>query len=271
MLEDFEHFLISDEKSAATIAKYKHDLKCFMEFAEGRAIDKTLTLQYKEWLRQEHAVSSANSMIAALNSFLRYNGWYDCCIKRFKVQRQIYCSEEKELTKAEFYRLINTAKLTGNRRMEMILQTIGGTGIRVSELEFITVEAVASGEAVVNCKGKTRTVFIVSSLRKKLKKYAQQQGVVTGPVFISRNGNPVNRSCIWREMKRLCEEAGVLESKVFPHNLRHLFARTFYNVDKDIAKLADVLGHSSINTTRIYIISTGAEHKQRMEHMKLIL
>ena len=210
-------------------------------------------------------------MIASLNSLFSFLGWTDCRVKSIKLQRQIYCPEEKELTKAEYMRLVNTAKQKGNERLNLILQTICGTGIRVSELQYITVEAVKNGEAIVSLKGKTRSVFIVKELKKKLLRYAAEQGITSDTIFITRTGRPISRTNIWREMKALCEEADVNPQKVFPHNLRHLFARVFYSIEKDIAKLADILGHSSINTTRIYIISTGDEHRRRMENMRLIL
>ena len=174
-------------------------------------------------------------------------------MKSIKLQRQIYCPEEKELTKAEYMRLVNTAKQKGNERLNLLIQTICGTGIRVSELQYITVEAIKCGEAIVSLKGKTRSVFIVRELQKKLLRYAAEQKITTGAIFITRSGKPMSRTNIWREMKNLCEQAGVSPNKVLPHNLRHLFARTFYGIEKDIAKLADILGRSSINTTRIYI------------------
>ena len=192
-------------------------------------------------------------------------------VKSIKLQQQIYCPEEKELTKAEYTRLIRTAKQKGNERLNLVIQTICGTGIRVSELQYITVEAVRRGEATVSCKAKTRSVFIVKELQKKLLRYAAEQGIKSGMIFITRTGKPLSRTNIWREMKALCEQADVNPNKVFPHNLRHLFARTFYGIEKDIAKLADILGHSSINTTRIYIISTGTEHRRRMENMRLVI
>ena len=204
-------------------------------------------------------------------SLFAFLGWMDCMVKSIKLQRQIYCPEEKELTKAEYIRLVNTAKQKGNERLNLILQTICGTGIRVSELQFISVEAVKRGKAVVSLKGKTRTVFLVRELQKKLLRYVAEQHIKSGCIFITRSGRPISRTNIWREMKSLCVQAGVNPQKVFPHNLRHLFARVFYGIEKDIAKLADILGHSSINTTRIYIISTGNEHRRRMEHMRLIL
>ena len=267
----FEKHLKNDEKSVNTIAKYLHDLYYFSNFTQGKVIDKAMMLNYKALLGEQYALASANSMIAAVNAFLRFMGWVDCCIKQFKVQKKAFCSEEKELTKAEYIRLVNAAKAEGNERLNLILQTICGTGIRVSELQFITVEAVRKGESVVSCKNKTRTVFIVRELQKKLLNYIRDKGITTGCIFITKNGKPMSRCNIWREMKALCEQAGVSPDKVFPHNLRHLFARTFYGIEKDIAKLADILGHSNINTTRIYIITTGAEHKRKMENMRLII
>ena len=210
-------------------------------------------------------------MLASINSLFSFLGWYDCKVKAIRLQHQIFCSEDKELTRAEYVRLIRAAKQKKNDRLNLIIQTICGTGIRVSELQFITVDAVRRGEATVNCKGKIRTVFLVKALKKKLLQYAKEKHITTGSIFVTRSGNPVSRTSIWREMKALCKDADVNPAKVFPHNLRHLFARTFYEIEKDIAKLADILGHSSINTTRIYIISTGDEHQKRMEKMKLVI
>ena len=247
------------------------DIRHFAEYLGERPLDKQIMMEYKQSLGTTYAVTSANSMIAALNAFLRFCGWYELCIKQFRVQREAYCSEEKELTKAEYLRLISAAKAQNNERLNLILQTICGTGIRVSELSFITVESLYRGEAIVACKGKRRRVFLVSDLKKKFLRYAKAHGISSGPVFVTRSGKPLSRTNIWREMKSLCEQANVSPTKVFPHNLRHLFARTFYGLDKDIAKLADLLGHASINTTRIYIVTTGAEHQRKMEQMKLIV
>lgn len=271
MLNAFKAMLKDDEKSDHTIEKYIRDVRCFQDFAKDRSINKSTTIEYKMQLEKVYALSSANSMIAALNSFFRFSGWEDCCIKQFKVQRKAFCTEEAELTKAEYMSLVRTAEKKKNERLSLLIQTICGTGIRVSEVSFITVEAVKQGETVVSCKDKSRTIFIVSALRKKLLRYANEKGIFTGMIFVTKSGKPLNRSNIWKEMKELCDQAGVPCKKVFPHNLRHLFARTFYDIEKDIAKLADILGHSNINTTRIYIISTGAEHRRRMEMMKLII
>ncbi len=269
--ENFARYLRENEKSAATVEKYLRDVRSFIEFLDGRQPDKAAVLEYKTALAENFAVSSANSMIAALNSFLKFAGFYSLCVKQFRVQRSAYCPEEKELTRAEYERLVQTAKTRGKERLALLIQTVCGTGIRVSELEFITIEAAREGRAVVNCKGKTRAVFIVKDLRKKLISYARANGITQGAVFVGRTGKPINRSTVWREMKSLCGDAKVSPGKVFPHNLRHLFARIFYGLEKDIAKLADILGHASINTTRIYIVTTGEEHRRKMESMRLII
>ena len=270
-INSFKNHLIENEKATATIEKYMRDIHLFVEYATDKPLDKPLLLEYKTSLEQTYAIRSANSMLAALNSFFRFLGWHDLCVKQFKLQKEAYCSEDKELTKAEYAALVRTAEKKKNERLSLVVQTICGTGIRVSELQSITVEAVRRGEAVVSCKGKTRKIFIVKALQKKLLRYALEQGITSGVLFVTKSGKPLNRSNIWRQMKDLCEQAGVSPQKVFPHNLRHLFARTFYGIEKDIAKLADILGHSNINTTRIYIITTGAEHQRRMENMRLII
>ncbi len=272
IISKFKTYLQNEEKSTNTIEKYIRDVKVFADYVDSSNVTKKMVIEYKNKLISDnYAVRSINSMIASLNSFFVFIGWEDLKVKSIKLQRQIYCPEEKELTKAEYLRLVNTAKQKGNERLNLLIQTICGTGIRVSELQYITVEAVKCGEAVASLKGKTRSVFIVRELKKKLLRYAAEQGIKSGAIFITRNGNPMSRTNIWREMKNLCEQANVNPDKVFPHNLRHLFARTFYGIEKDIAKLADILGHSSINTTRIYIITTGYEHRQRMENMQLII
>ena len=243
----------------------------FADFAGTRVVNKSLVVKFKFSLIESYEITSANSMIAAINSFLRFARWMDCCVKQFKVQKRYFRSEKKELTKSEYSRLVYAAQEKGNMRLNLIIQTICGTGIRVSELQFITVEAVQKGEATVCNKNKTRTVFIVRALQKKLLKYIKLRNITTGCVFTTKSGKPINRCNIWREMKSLCKQAGIQSDKVFPHNLRHLFAQTFYNMENDISKLADILGHSNINTTRIYIITTGTEHKRKMERMKLIM
>lgn len=268
----FERHLKMEEKAQATIEKYIRDVRAFAKYLCGNFVTKERAIAYKRWLSDRgYAVRSINSVIASLNCLFSFIGQHDCKLKSIKLQRQIFRSEDKELSKTEYIRLINTANRKGNERLSLVIQTICGTGIRISELQFITVEAVKNSEAVVSCKGKTRTVFIVNELKKKLLYYAAEQGIMTGCIFVTRTGKPMNRTNIWREMKSLCKQANVNPNKVFPHNLRHLFARTFYGIEKDIAKLADILGHSNINTTRIYIIATGDEHRRKMENMRLIL
>ena len=271
IIENFRKNLELQKKSTSTIEKYIRDVKAFSVYAENAAITKEKVIAYKKYLGNNYAVRSVNSMLASINSLFSFLGWHDLRVKSLKLQQQVFCPEEKELTKAEYARLCKTAERKHNERLNLILQTICGTGIRVSELQFITVEAVKNGEAIVNCKAKTRAVFIVKELKQKLLRYAAEQNIKSGMIFVTRTGKPISRTNIWREMKDLCEEANVNPKKVFPHNLRHLFARVFYGIEKDIAKLADILGHSSINTTRIYIISTGTEHRKRMENMRLIL
>ena len=263
----FAVYLTNEEKSENTVEKYIRDVRAFFDYTSGTEITKETVVAYKnKLLSDNYAARSVNSMLASFNSLLTFLGWADLRVKSIKLQRQIYCPEEKELTKTEYMRLVHTAKQKGNERLNLLIQTICGTGIRVSELQYITVEAVKCGEAVVSLKGKTRSVFIVRELQKKLLRYATEQAITSGAIFITRNGKPMSRTNIWREMKSLCVQAGVNPQKVFPHNLRHLFARTFYGIE-----LADILGHSSINTTRIYIITTDNEHRQRMENMRLII
>lgn len=259
------------ERSAATIEKYIRDVKALAVYAKDGEITKETVIAYKKYLQTVFAVRSVNSMLASINRLFAFLGWHDLRVKSLKLQQQIFCPEERELTKAEYMRLCKTAERRHNKRLSLILQTICATGIRVSELQYITVEAAKRGKAVVNCKSKTRTVFIVKELKQKLLRYAAEQNIKDGMIFITRTGKPISRTNIWREMKALCGEANVNPEKVFPHNLRHLFARVFYGIEKDIAKLADILGHSSIDTTRIYIISTGTEHRRRMENMHLII
>ena len=252
-LENFKQYLVSQEKSRATVEKYVRDVRMFAEFLGNSKPTRETVIAYKIHLQNNYAARSVNSMLASINCLFEFLNRYDLRVKMLKLQQQIFCPEEKELTKAEYARLCKTAERNHNKRLNLILQTICGTGIRVSELPYITVEAVRRGEAVVNCKGKTRTVFIVKDLKQKLLRYAAKQKINSGTVFVTRTGKPISRTNIWREMKALCKQANVNPQKVFPHNLRHLFARVFYGIEKDIAKLADILGHSSINTTRIYI------------------
>ena len=264
----FKQYLLTEEKGSVTVEKYLRDVRCFYSFLDNRAISKEETIAYKEHLTQQYAPASVNSMLVALNCFLRFIGKTDCCVKQLKIQRQIFCGEEKELTQSEYQLLVKAAK---NTRLSLVVQTICSTGIRVSELQYITVEAVRVGKAVVNCKNKTRVIFIPMSIQKLLKTYIKKSGVTAGSVFVTRSRKPLNCRNIWRDMKALCEQAGVSPDKVFPHNLRHLFARTFYSVDKDIVRLADLLGHSSVDTTRIYTRETGSEHRHRLERVEKLL
>ena len=267
----FEHYLKEDEKSEVTIEKYLRDVRSFLEFIGQKDITKQQTIAYKKYLSERYAVSSVNSMLVAMNAFLRFIQCSECCVKLLKIQRQIFSSEERELNKEEYRRLVKAAETAGNTRIGTIIQTICGTGIRVSELQFITVEAVKKGRASVYCKNKTRMIFFPAPLQKLLNSYIKKHGIQSGVVFLTRNGKPLNRSNIWREMKALCRSADVEPSKVFPHNLRHLFARTFYSIEKDIVRLADLLGHASVNTTRIYTMETGYQQISRLERVQTLL
>ena len=270
-IDKYEKDLILQEKSAATIEKYIRDIKAFYKFTNGSEITKEIVIEYKNYLQENYAVRSVNSMIASINRFFVFLKWSDLKVKLLKFQQEVFRPEEKELTKAEYIRLCQAAKQKKNVRLNLIIQTICATGIRVSELQYITVETLKRGEVTVSLKGKTRSVFIVKALKQKLLRWAAEQEIKHGMIFVTKSGRPINRTNIWREMKALCKEANVNPQKVFPHNLRHLFARTFYGIEKDIANLADILGHSSINTTRIYIISTSTEHRKKMENMRLII
>lgn len=271
-IEAFDLHLKNQEKSTNTRIKYIRDVKAFVNYTNGTKITKEIVIEYKrELIGKNYATRSINSILSSLNSMFTFLGWSDLKIKAIKVQRQIYRHEEKELTKAEYIKLINTAVNEGKERLALIIQTICATGIRVGELEFITAQSIQIGEAIVSLKGKTRSVFIVSDLQKKLLRYIAEHKIKSGPVFITRSGTPVSRNNIWSEMKKLCERAQVNPQKVYPHNLRHLFARTFYDIENDVVKLADILGHSNINTTRIYTISTGDQHRKCMENMHLTL
>lgn len=268
IVRQFEGYLIQEEKSSATVEKYLRDIRCFYAFLNSRAVTKEITVAYKKHLCQQYAPASVNSMLVALNVFLRFAGASECCVKLLKLQRQIFCREDKELTRAEYQRLVRAA---GSTQLSYVIQTICATGIRVSELQYITAESVHSGKAAVNCKNKTRVIFIPAPLKKLLKEYMKKTGVTAGPLFITKKGKPLDRSSIWRKMKALCETAGVYAGKVFPHNLRHLFARTFYSLERDIVRLADLLGHSSINTTRIYTAETGSQHISSLERVQTVL
>ena len=268
-IQTYHEQLVRDEKSAATVEKYLRDIRAFMDYVGSEEVTKEVVVGYKGYLLKTYVPNSINSMLASVNSFLNFMGWTDCKVKSLKLQRQVYCTEDKELTKSEYKRLLKASEK--KEQLRLVMETICSTGIRVSELRFFTVEAVSYGEVIVNCKAKARTILIPSKLRKLLLDYAKRQKIRSGVIFLARNRKPLDRKTIWEQMKRLCKAAGVKPSKVFPHNLRKLFARTFYGIEKDIAKLADILGHSSIDTTRIYIITTGTEHRKKIERLDLVI
>lgn len=269
-IQAFQTKLYQEEKSSATVEKYLRDARAFSIFVGDEPVTKERMMAYKRRLvEQGYAPGSINSMLSSLNSLLEMLGWQDCRVKNIRTQKPVYCAEEKELTKAEYLRLLEAAK--NQPQLRLVMETICGTGIRVSELKYFTVEAVRRGEVTVTCKSKTRTILIPGKLKKLLLAYAKKNDLPSGAIFVTRNGTPLNRSNIWARMKQLCQRAGVSASKVFPHNLRKLFARTFYTIEKDIAKLADLLGHSSINTTRIYIMTTGTEHRRKIERLGLVI
>lgn len=270
LIYSFKTYLIEEEKSENTIDKYIRDVTFFMIWLAGREVTKILALDYKKELCEKYAPSSVNAAISSLNSFFVFIGWHDIRIKALKFQRQIFSNKDKELTKTEYERLLTAAKSKKNERLYLLMQTICSTGIRVSELRFVTCEAVKKGQAVISCKGKMRTIFLPKELCKMLKKYVNEQGIKDGSVFVSRNGKPLDRSYIWKMLKNLCEAAGVLKDKVFPHNFRHLFARTYYSLQKDIVRLADILGHSSVETTRIYTIETGDICRRQIQKLGLL-
>lgn len=270
VIQSYAQHLRQEEKSDATIEKYLRDVGAFWRFARSEALTKDLVIRYKHHLQeQNYALRSINSMLASVNSLLSFLGLSQYRAKSLRQQRQTYLTEDRELSKEEYFRLLSAAK--AKPQLRLVMETICGTGIRVSELRYFTVAAVRGGEIVVQCKNKTRNILVPGKLRKMLLKFAVSRGITAGPIFRFQNGTPLDRSAIWAQMKRLCGQAGVKATKVFPHNLRKLFARTFYGIEKDIAKLADILGHSSIDTTRIYIMSTGREHRQKIERLGLII
>ena len=270
LIQAFKNYLTEEEKSKATIEKYIRDITALMVWLNGAAADKATILEYKEKIKSKYAVRSVNSIISSLNSFFDFVNWRECKVKLLKIQKQIFADESKELKKEECERLLKAALDSKNERLYYLMQTICATGIRVSELKFITVEAVGLRQARIDCKGKERVVILPGELCKLLRKYIKKHKIKSGSVFVTKNGRPLDRSNIWADMKKLCEIAGVAKEKVFPHNLRHLFAREFYSIDKDIAHLADILGHTSINTTRIYIMESGETHRRQIEKMHLL-
>ena len=264
----FRDYLINEEKSNETITKYLRDVSAFLRWIGNREITKSAVLSYKTEILEKYAPKSVNSMLASLNVFLKFIKKFDCTVKSIKLQRQMF--SDKELTKAEYERLLIAAEKKKNKRLYYLMQSICSTGIRVSEHKYITAEAVEKGSVQINLKGKMRVVILPKTLCKMLKKYIREENIKSGSVFITKNGKPLDRSNIWNDMKKLCESAGVDKGKVFPHNLRHLFARTYYSLQKDISRLADILGHTSIKTTRIYTIESGEVHRRQIERMNLL-
>lgn len=270
LIKNFRRYLIEEEKAAATVEKYIRDINVFADWLGEKELDKETVLIYKENLTKNYAPASVNSVLSSLNSFFTFNEWYNLRVKNLKIQKQLFANKDNELTKEEYERLLTAAKSKGNEQLYFLMQTICSTGIRVSELCYITVESLKAQKAQINLKGKMRVVLLPKELCKMLLKYSKEQKITSGSVFVSRNGKPLDRSNIWKMMKALCESAGVARAKVFPHNLRHLFARTFYSIQKDIVRLADILGHSSVNTTRIYTMETGETHRRQIQKLGLL-
>ena len=270
-ITDFAKHLRQAERSSGTIENYLRHVRAFAAWLGGGPVTKEAAADWKAHLISEgYCPSTINAMLGGLNRFLTFAGWQECQVKALRLQRQLFRDDNRELTRAEYDRLIAAAHAMGRERLALLMETICATGIRVSEVKYLTVEATERGRAEIALKGKIRTILIPGKLRRKLLKYARKNKTASGEIFLTRNGKGISRKQIWAEMKAICEKAGVAPSKVFPHNLRHLFARTFYKVCRDVAKLADVLGHSSIETTRIYLISTGTEHASLLERLGLV-
>ena len=270
LVDAYVLWMRENEKSRSTIQKYCHYVRQFQEYADGRAIHKGMVMDWKEELKTELAPMTVNGALAALNSFFSFAAWDSCTVRLIRISRSVFCPEQKELSKEEYRRLIRVAGEKGDERMCLLLQTLCSTGIRVSELPFITVEAVERQCAEVDCKGKVRRIFMTAQLCRMLRDYAARRNILRGIIFVTRNGNPMDRSNIWREMKKLAMLAGVEKKKVFPHNLRHLFARMYYSQEKDLLRLSEVLGHSSIDTTRIYTMESGKSHLRQLEQLDLL-
>ncbi len=267
----FQQHLAGEEREQSTIEKYIREIRFFQTWLTGRLVTTEIVASWKSYLRTEgYQPETINSKLSALNKFFKFVGWQEYRMKYLKIQRKLFRGTEKELTKAEYIRLLETANSGGKVRLALLIETICATGIRVSEVKYITEEAIQTGRADIALKGKIRTILLPGKLCRKLQKYARKQKITSGEIFLTRSGKGISRRQIWAEMKALCKKANVAPSKVFPHNLRHLFARTFYRACRDVAKLADVLGHSSIETTRIYLISTGVEHARQLERLGLI-
>ena len=270
-LSAFSAHLRQEGRSSGTTGKYLHDCTGFALWLGDRELTPETAAQWREHLLQKgYAPATVNSMLSAVNRLLKFLGREECRVRSLRIQRRTFREQSRELTRGEYQRLLDAAAGLGRERLALLMETICATGIRVSEVRYITVEAAQAGRTEIRLKGKIRTILLPSKLCRKLLKYARKQKTASGEIFLTRSGAPVSRRQIWREMKALCKEAGVEASKVFPHNLRHLFATAFYRACRDIVKLADVLGHSSIDTTRIYLITTGAEHARQMEKLGLV-
>ena len=271
LIETYLTHLREQERSAATLQKYAHDLGVLCTCLHGEPLTKVALIGWKEQLVEKYAPATVNSMLTAVSGYLRFYGWGELAVKPLKIQKALFVDESRELTREEYARLVQAAQRKDNERLSLVIQTICATGIRVSELRFITVEAVQCGRAEISNKGKRRYVFLPEKLRRLLRNYIRGQKKTAGAVFTTRTGKPLDRSNIWRDMKALCASAGVAPEKVFPHSLRHLFARTFYSLEKDLSRLADILGHSSIVTTRIYTAESGAVHARQMGRLGLVI
>lgn len=270
LLTKYENWLYENERSRGTIKRYRTCLVRFARFLEGRPVSKEQVIRWKEGLKGKMSPSTVNGFLAAVNGLFRYVGWDDCAVRFLKVKQGIFCREDRELTKEEYHRLVVAAGENGNERLALLLQTVCATGIRISELDHITVEAARRKTAMVDCKGKVRQIFLPSSLCRLLLEYAKKREIHSGMIFVTRTKRKLDRSNIWRDMKKAAALAGVELGKAFPHNLRHLFARSFYSQEKDMLRLADILGHSSITTTRIYTRESGENHARQLEKMNLI-
>lgn len=270
-LAAFARQLGEEERSPATLEKYLREVRQFAAFLGGREVTRELAAAWREELSARQSPATVNGKLTALDRLLASLGWEDCRVKHLRVQRQLFRDSARELSREEYARLVETARRLGRGRLSLLMETICATGIRVSEVRYITAEAVREGRTEIALKGKIRTILLPGKLCRKLEKYARQKKITSGELFLTRSGRPMSRKQIWAEMKGVCRAAGVAPSKVFPHNLRHLFARCFYRVSRDVAKLADVLGHSSIETTRIYLLTSGAEHQRQLDRLGLVL
>lgn len=267
----FQNDLKEDEKAPQTIQKYVREASALILFLGGSTPSKSRILDYRDYLQRQNKTHTVNVKLSAVNAFLEYTGHCDCKVRLLKVQRKAFIDDDRDLNEAEYRRLLAAAKEQRNSRLYHVMLTLCGTGIRVSELRFVTFEAVRTGRAEIRLKGKSRTVILTKGLRQKLLSYADEAGISSGHIFCTRTGKPLDRSNICHDMKRLCKKAGVNPKKVFPHNLRHLFAKSYYAIEKDLARLADILGHSSVETTRIYVAVGIREHERTLQKMRLII